>query len=410
MSGSMPPVGSADPFALAVARVHDGLGFLPDKNFIVVVAEGTLVDLGPRARLLGKYSALPLVDHSSAVLTPGWIDTHVHSTMPGDGRPIEEVASAPFETRIAVATANLRAHLADGVTTVRDLGSHLDYLTWSPGPGPMPRVLRYGMPITAEYGHMHLFGGALDTARTVTDVARANLGAGADGLKLVASGGGTLGTVPHETTLVSGQVAEAVRLAHARGKRVTVHALTNGAILAAAAAGADGIEHLGFLAADGLSRVQQEALDAAVAAGIVFGSTLGCNEAYLHLSGSRGTVEHDEQSVRTEYYRRNAERVLGAGGRIAVGTDAGWKHTPFGAYVRELQLLAGAGVPAERLLHLATGGNADALGVPGLTGLVRPGHPADLVVIDGVDFAARAPKVLEVVVAGKRLVSPGTPW
>ncbi|MFD2762527.1 amidohydrolase family protein [Micromonospora eburnea] len=399
-----------DPFVLAVSRVHDGLGFLPDDDYVVVVAEGTVVDLGPRARLLGRYSALPLVDHSGAVLTPGWIDAHVHSTMPGNGRPIEEVAPAPFETRIAVATANLRAHLAGGVTTVRDLGSHLDYLAWSPGPGLMPRVLRYGMPITAERGHMHLFGGALGAARTVTDVARANLAAGADGLKLVASGGGTLGTVPHETTLTSDQIAEAVRLAHAQGKRVTVHALTNGAILAATAAGADGIEHLGFLAADGLSHVQQEALEAAVAAGVVFGSTLGCNEAYLHLSGSNGTVEHDEQSVRTEYYRRNADRVLGAGGRMAVGTDAGWKHTPFGAYVRELQPLAGAGVPAERLLHLATAGNADALGVPGLTGMIRPGHPADLVVIDGVDFAARAPKVVEVVVAGRRLVSSETQW
>ncbi|MCX4469602.1 amidohydrolase family protein [Micromonospora sp. NBC_01655] len=409
MSGSMSPASSADPFVLAVGRVHDGLGFLPDEDLIVVVAEGAIVDLGPRARLLGKYSALPFVNHSGAVLTPGWIDTHVHSTMPGDGRPIEEVAPAPFETRIAIATANLRAHLAGGVTTVRDLGSHLDYLAWSPGPGLMPRVLRYGMPITAERGHMHLFGGALNAARTVADVARANLEAGADGLKLVASGGGTVGTVPHETTLGSDQVAEAVRLAHARGKRVTVHALTNGAILAAAAAGADGIEHLGFLTADGLSRVQQEALDAAVTAGIVFGSTLGCNEAYLHLSDSQGAAEHEEQSVRTEYYRRNADRLLGAGGRIAVGTDAGWKHTPFGAYSRELQLLAGAGVPAERLLHLATAGNADALGVPGLTGMIRPGHPADLVVMDGVDFATRASKVLEVVVAGRRLVPPGTP-
>ncbi|SCF18069.1 hypothetical protein GA0074695_4065 [Micromonospora viridifaciens] len=47
--------------------------------------------------------------------------------------------------------------------------------------------------------------------------------------------------------------------------------------------------------------------------------------------------------------------------------------------------------------------------MPGLTGMIRPGHPADLVVIDGVDFAARAPKVLEVVVTGRRLVSPETP-
>jgi imidazolonepropionase-like amidohydrolase len=368
-----------------------------------------IVDLGPRGRLLGRYSALPLVDYSDALLTPGWIDTHVHSTMPGDGRPIEDAAPASFETRIAVATANLRAHLAGGVTTVRDLGSHLDYLAWSPGSDPMPRVLRYGMPITAERGHMHLFGGALNSARTVTDVARANLEAGADGLKLVASGGGTRGTVPHETTLSRDQIAEAVRLAHTRGKRVTVHALTNDGILAAAAAGADGVEHLGFLAADGLSRVREEALEAAVAAGIVFGSTLGCNEAYLHLPGRRKTAEYDEQSARTDYYGRNAARLLGAGGRIAVGTDAGWKHTPFGAYVRELQLLASAGVHAERILHLATAGNADALGVPGLTGMIRAGHPADLVVIDRADFAARAPKVHEVVVAGRRLSSPRTP-
>jgi imidazolonepropionase-like amidohydrolase len=272
----------------------------------------------------------------------------------------------------------------------------------------MPRLLRYGMPITAEGGHMHWFGGAISATRTTADVARDNLRAGADGLKLVGSGGGTVGTIPHQATLSVDQLRMAVEVGHTLGRRSTVHALSNEAIIRAARAGADGIEHVGFLTTDGHSALDANALDIALEAEVTFGSTLGCNEAYLHRSGTRGTEEYREQSERTAYYQRNARHLLAAGARIAVGSDAGWKHTPFGEFGRELHLLARTGLSTEQVIHLATAGNSRALGARGVTGQIAPGHPADLVVIDSTDFATRAPRVLDVVIGGHHLRS-GTP-
>lgn len=391
---------TSGPFAMRVERLHDGHRWWPDRDVLVVVEGAHIAEVGPARMLAEKYARLPLIHHEGAVLTPGWIDTHAHTTLPGDGTAIEEIAPLAFEQRVQIAARNLQRHLRGGVTTVRDLGSHLDYLGWPPDPATMPRLIRYGMPITAEQGHMHWFGGALGDGRASADIARANLDAGAEGLKLVGTGGGTVGTVPHHTTLTVEELRAAIEIAHAQGRRATVHALTNEAVRRASQAGADGVEHVGFLDVEGESALDPEALEAAIAAGVVFGSTLGCNEAYLHLPAVSETQDYREQRIRTDYYRDNARRLLASGARIAIGSDAGWKHTPFGEFRRELQLLASAGMPAEAILTAATSGNADALGAEGVTGQVRPGHPADLTVIDSADLAARPPNVLAVVRGG----------
>jgi imidazolonepropionase-like amidohydrolase len=389
-------------FAIRVDQLHDGHRFQPGHDHLVVIADGAVLDVGPAGPLGSKYAALPTVRHNRGVLTPGWIDSHAHTTLPGDGSTIEDVAPLPYEDRVRIAAKNLEQHLMGGVTSVRDLGAHLDFLAWQPNPQTMPRLLRYGTPITADRGHMHWFGGAISATRTTADVARDNLRAGADGLKLVGSGGGTVGTIPHQATLSVDQLRAAVDVGHALGRRSTVHALSNEAIVRAARAGADGIEHVGFLTADGDSVLDAHALDVALEAGVTFGSTLGCNEAYLHRPGVGGTEEHREQRERTDYYQHNAGRLLTAGARIAVGSDAGWKHTPFGEFGRELHLLARTGLSSEQIIHLATVGNSRALGAHGVTGQVSPGHPADLVVIDSADFASRPPRVLDVVIGGFR--------
>lgn len=69
------------------------------------------------------------------------------------------------------------------------------------------------------------------------------------------------------------------------------------------------------------------------------------------------------------------------GGRVTLGSDAGyiWKLYGF-AYIREMELLQEAGFHPLEVLRAATFHGAEALGMDGQIGSVRPGKLADLVV------------------------------
>lgn len=70
------------------------------------------------------------------------------------------------------------------------------------------------------------------------------------------------------------------------------------------------------------------------------------------------------------------------GGRVAVGSDAGFMYALHGfATVRELELLQEAGFHPLEVIRAATLSGAEALGMAGEIGSVEPGKRADLVVV-----------------------------
>jgi imidazolonepropionase-like amidohydrolase len=86
--------------------------------------------------------------------------------------------------------------------------------------------------------------------------------------------------------------------------------------------------------------------------------------------------------------RRNIEAILeehaariayaaSRGATILAGTDAGSPGVEMGSGIRlELQKLAIAGIPAEKLLHMATVGSAHALGAKDYSPTLEVGVPA----------------------------------
>ncbi|GLY69887.1 Xaa-Pro dipeptidase [Amycolatopsis taiwanensis] len=378
---------------------------------MVVALEGErIAAVGPAEALLPRWPGVVVDHYPNATLTPGLIDAHVHLTLPGDGTTYEPAANRDATARFAVAVDNLRKHLAAGVTTVRDLGSHADFLGWSPAhAGDLPRVIRYGRPVTGVRGHMHPFGGGAHDAAEAAAIARGNIELGAGGVKIVATGGGTKGTVPHQETLTQDQIAAAVSVAHEHGLLATTHALSSEAIRRAVLAGSDGIEHIAFLTPDGASVFDESLAELAIARGTTFGSTLGCNFHYVELAeaGEVPGDELDEQRERTGYYIDNASRVRTMGGRIAPSSDAGWKHTAFGDFATELSLLVLAGYRPIEILRMATSGNAGYLRLAGEIGFVRPGRLADLAVFDGdpTEDIAATRAVRATYRAGRRVTS-----
>ncbi|MFB7992890.1 amidohydrolase family protein [Streptomyces sp. NPDC056002] len=77
--------------------------------------------------------------------------------------------------------------------------------------------------------------------------------------------------------------------------------------------------------------------------------------------------------------RTMAER----GVRLIAGTDAGVQRAGFDGLRQSLTFFEHIGMPAPRVLDLATTEAADALGVGGRTELLAPGRPANLIAASG---------------------------
>ena len=100
---------------------------------------------------------------------------------------------------------------------------------------------------------------------------------------------------------------------------------------------------------------------------------------------------------------RTVARLVRAGGRVAVGSDA--PAVPYGLGVHlELALLAHAGIANDQILRMATAEGALALGLEQQIGTLEEGKLADFVVLDGDPLAHIGDTLRIVAVAkGRRL-------
>src|SRR5687768_15808694 len=157
------------------------------------------------------------------------------------------------------AVRNCRLHLRAGVTTIRDCGARNRTtlsLREAAGHGlfPSPRLLVSGPPITQTGGHFWWCNGEADGIDGVQRQARLLLREGVDFLKIMASGGGTLGTDQGRATYTPEEIAAAVREAHHAGKLTTAHCLAAESVANAVDGGIDQVEHINFIHPDGSRR------------------------------------------------------------------------------------------------------------------------------------------------------------
>ncbi|WP_395727461.1 amidohydrolase family protein [Nakamurella sp.] len=393
--------------AIRCARVFDGQGFTPgpatvvlDGGMVVGVEDGH-PDIGSDCRI---------VDATDLTALPGLIDTHVHLVC--DSRPGALDRAAGDGDLEPVIGESLRHHLAAGVTTVRDLGDR-DYAVLrhrsrsGPGRAPEPAVIASGPPITVPAGHCHFLGGAVDGPATITRAIREHADRGADLIKVMASGGmSTPGTATVQTQFTDGDLAHIVREAHAAGLPVTAHAHWLTAIEQAVAAGVDGIEHCSCFRGTGTEL--PESLLATLAerqvavSGVIPPTTnldLAPPAVREHLAATGQTPEL-VRAWRAQMIRR----LVDAGVPVATGLDAGLNPWLAHGHLREaIDLFAEGGLSAAQVLTAATSTAATICGVGDRKGRLRPGHDADLVLVDGDpndDVGAAVRAVAAVYLAG----------
>jgi len=326
-------------------------------------------------------------------LLPGLIDAHVHlvaDSTPGGLERTGEMADGEVD---AVIERSLALHAASGTTTVRDLGD-IGYRTLSfrdtAAPGA-PRIVASGPQFTTMGGHCHYLGGAAEGPAAIESAMAEHVSRGVDVVKVMASGGMlTPGSdqfgvqfSPHDLRLVVSLAHDAglAALAHTHSLRGARHALD---------AVVDGLEHFTCLAEDGPT-TPDELLDAVATAGVWVDPTFGSDASKMAglqnvAPRLREVMEQLGLTPDTLKAARAAQmlRVYERGIPIVSGIDAGVAPAKdHGNVWRAVWELVNAGLPTEAALATATSASADACRLGDVTGRLRPGLSADLLVVDG---------------------------
>jgi len=428
--------GDADGQVLVLrgATVLDGLGSRI-VNARVVVRNHRIAEISLDDERVALPEGARVEDLRGRYLIPGLFDSHVH--WGGSGG----VGSAPIEMTDDRLAHDLTATLAAGVTSVVSLTDNLKEMRAlsndvAAGRLKSPRTFFSGPSLTAKGGHptemFSFLPGLVDLLTRQIETPEAARAAIAeldrervDIIKLVLEPGFQGSPLPRMREDV---FRAAMAEAKARKMRTTVHVGTDEDARLAIDAGANGLEHT----ARGLS---DETISLMAAKKVTFTPTL----VVLDWAWKRSAVNGGDELVRrlalpqimqtlldpkspmapmlgeSEMSTMMAgafagslqqtRRAIRAGVPVLAGSDAGNAVTFHGvSLIRELELLAEAGMPLTDVLKSATSRAADRLGQSSL-GRIAAGAIADLVVLDAdpTEAVAAYRKVSTVYLGGQKL-------
>ncbi len=350
---------------------YDGTLEPPKQNVDVIIADGRIAEL----RAAGGEC-----DLEAACVTPGLVNAHAHVEGSGEPDLMAMIHSTTPNQRLLRAVANARKSVKAGVTTIRDVGSSNKIApdvreAIEEGRIPGPRMRTAGAALCMTGGHGWPIGRAVDSPWDARKAVREQMWAGADCIKLIATGGVlTKGAVPGNAQLTPDELAAAIDEAHSHGLRVAAHAIGTRGIKNALNAGIDSIEHGTML--------DDECIDIMKRRGVYLVPTLSAPTCILaHLEdGHQPKYITDKARSLTEVMLANLRRAFDGGVRFAGGSDAGTPYNYHEDYAQEVELMwAMIGMTPQQALHAATNVAAELIGLH--KGLLAVGEPADLLLL-----------------------------
>jgi imidazolonepropionase-like amidohydrolase len=393
----------------------DGSGDEPRRNVDIVVDDGKIREIAS-AGLADCPPETTIYERPGATVLPGLIDVHLHLMFGTGGRSYEDVIEHDSDDLMLLRGArNAYLHLRAGVTTCRDCGArnNVTFVLREAARAGLflsPRLHVSGRPLTITGGHFWWCNEEADGVDGVRAATRRLLKEGADFIKIMASGGGTLGTDASRASYTVEEMAAAVSEAHQVGKKTTAHCLAAESVGRAVDAGLDQIEHFNFIHPDGSRVFDERVAEQILERGIVLSPTIQTGYRQIERLQEKGDALSPKERAQLDgnLYKQETKldfvrRFYEMGAPIVAGTDA---IQVFGDYAIGLELLQHAGLPPMAVIVAATGGAARAMGVEGEVGTVRPGLLADLVYLDGdplADIQAMG-RVLGVVQDGRVVV------
>jgi imidazolonepropionase-like amidohydrolase len=404
------PTASAQATAIRFGRLIDGHGEVHRDAVVVVEGERiTKVGAGDGAVPAGAT----VIDLRRYTGLPGLIDVHTHMTFywdrtPGT-RPWSQLGTLGDAVTVFLAQENARKTLETGVTTVRDLGSSgytdiamRDLINRGAMVGPRMYVAGYGLHVSPAPGRSGTPAvpdpGTADGVAEVQRVARQQIAAGADWVKMYGSTGSDKDTSGYQTFTYE-EMKAAADVAHYAGRHIAIHSYGPEGGRAAVRAGAESVEH----AVD----LDDSTLAEMVRRGTVYVPTVDHNRYYIAHRDEYGYTLADSAGL-DAYMRRNVatlRRAIRAGVKIAMGSDA--VFTGFGENTRELDRFVEAGMTPAQAIATATTTAAALLGKEKELGGVAPGYYADIIAVEGdplSDIGAVTRRVRWVMKGGKVVV------
>ena len=418
------PDTAASHLIIRADRLFDGLSTSAKSDQAVLVAGERIKAVGAMSDIQGQAPPVTeIADLGDSCITPGLIDTHTHVSLAADGRSYVELFAQTDEIMVLAGVANLRRHLDAGITTLRDNGArNMVGFTLKEGlrRGYIegPRLLVSGRSITCTEGHFHMCNEVADGEEEMRRSVRGLVHQGADFIKVMASGGGTVGSIPGRASYSMEELQAAVREARQFGRLTAAHCRAREAMERAVEAGIDMLEHAEFLDPDNQMRFDP-ALARTMAERVTWiCPTLQARTGYprlaeLYARVEAGTITPAEERTVTQMEER-AEKPLdtvrgmldcGLKEQIVPGTDCGVGNLEFGHLDYDMMLLVWAGFTPGEALRAATKVSAEAIGMADRIGTIEPGKVADLAAFAGdptSDLAALS-RVVGVFQEGQRV-------
>jgi len=356
----------------------------------IEIEDGRIAYAGPAraprsARSNRKHTEV--LDAEGRTVIPGLIDLHVHLTSDLDSclgtNPPTFTPRRIASDVLAIASA-LHNALRQGITGVRDCGCPhhgiFGLRDWIGDCGELaPRLWLSGRALCATGGHAVGIGTEIDGTTSAIRAARTEIKAGADWVKLMATGGtATAGERPEDVQLRVSEMEAAAEETHRRGRSICAHCSCLEGVRSAIAAGVDTIEHGIGIDSDTAQRMQK--------AGVALVPTLACSRIEAQAGPESGIPEHTRRKAQQIYqqHRKSLEAALGANVLLGCGTDSGPSYLPIGvaSIVAELEAMIDVGMTPGAALASATKSAARILGLAADLGTISAGKVADLVIVE----------------------------
>lgn len=354
--------------------LFDGTGADPIPGAALIVEDGKVKEVVTAGAQVPQDAEV--IDLGGFYVIPGLIDAHTHlSIIPGKGNQLGQLREPPGKQALRVA-GNIKKDLDAGVTTIRVMGEE-DWLdvhakhAIADGDLEGPRLSIATRGLAPSNGHGKGRAG-FDGPDELRRAARENLGAGADFLKVFATGGVASGSGLDTSAFGLEEMRVVVEEAERQGTYVAAHAHGGPGLRLAAEAGVRTIEHAAVATPAEIEAMLKHDCWVVATYSILFrpdGIELGdaANPAILEkVRWARETV-----AVASRH-------IFDSGLRVALGSDSMHGNMAF-----EVQTAVRFGMTPKQALLAATARAAEALRMENQVGSLQPGRFADLVALDG---------------------------
>jgi len=363
---------------LSGGNVFDRSGeILPDHG--VLVEHGQITKVAPTKTFNGFQGEH--FDLNGGTLMPGLVDCHVHLVSGAEADP-RAVRHKMNDAQITLkALQNAQTTLRGGITSVRDCGGQKflefavrDVIAKGIFLGPTIRAVGHMICMTG--GHGNEMGRVADGPDEVIKAVREQIHAGCDQVKIMATGGVmTPGVDPEDAHYSAEEMAAGIAEGHRFRKKSASHAQGAQGILNAVLGGIDSIEHGIFM--------DDRCLEEMLARGTFLVPTIAALNHILE-NANNGIPDYVVEKSRRigERHRQSIKMFYEAGGKIAMGTDAGTPFNTHGDNALELEYMVEIGFSNLDAIKAATVTASELLDIE-KGGIIAEGSPADLLVVKG---------------------------